>query len=503
VSARDVVEADDEEPRLGEQRRGQRDLRRGQGGAQTTRATGHGSAAGLRVQPSGQTRAHALNRWHEAENEAGRESDAHREQQHGCVDLKVQHRHVGRRHQRQESRERGACHGNRAHASKGTQDERLDDQQAHQLARRGAERQPHGDLGRALGTSGQEQVGDVDCGDRQHEPGHGEQHDHDDLRFFSTAVTGAGAVVEEEPSSQECVATRSAQGSAHHRKLHVARQRGQAEVGHPLGLLARHTGREPRRHVQPVIVAGVEPVPVGVEPCRAGHGQRREDLRRIQRRRAAEALGRDTHDSHRLPVHDDRRSNDGRVGAEACRPVGVAEDDHGMAALDAVVLRSEQTAQRRTEPESGEVGAGHENALGRRALPGKRHAGAEVAMSVDAREAQSRFALQILEEWVADYRCQPAAVARRLVSGPRARDAEVHQLLGSRHRKAAKEQALERREDGAVDADAERQRDHGDAGDEGTSQEAPDRVSDVMQEIASHDRTLTVKARASEAALCK
>ena len=53
----------------------------------------------------------------------------------------------------------------------------LDEELAHELAARGAERQPHGDLALAHEAARDEQVGDVGAGDEQHQADHAHQHD--------------------------------------------------------------------------------------------------------------------------------------------------------------------------------------------------------------------------------------------------------------------------------------------------------------------------------------
>ena len=68
------------------------------------------------------------------------------------------------------------------------------------------------------------------------------------------------------------------------------------------------------------------------------------------------------------------------VGSEARAPVAMAQHDHGMCALHAIVVWSEQAAECRADTEGGEVVAGHEHAFGVGGLPAACEVGAEVAM---------------------------------------------------------------------------------------------------------------------------
>ena len=110
-----------------------------------------------------------------------------------------------------------------------------------------------------------------------------------------------------------------------------------------------------------------EPVPAGIAKRLLGHRQRNEYPRTLQCGDSREAWRCDTDDRHGSAVDDERAVHDAGVGTEARTPEVVAQDDHRMPARNAIVLRTEQAADRRRDTEGGEVVPGDEKPAGFRA----------------------------------------------------------------------------------------------------------------------------------------
>ena len=76
-----------------------------------------------------------------------------------------------RRQQRRDERQRPARDDQAGDAAEHREHARLGEQLRDQLPAAGADRQPHGHLGRAARAAREQQVGDVRAGDQQHDPG--------------------------------------------------------------------------------------------------------------------------------------------------------------------------------------------------------------------------------------------------------------------------------------------------------------------------------------------
>ena len=170
-----------------------------------------------------------------------------------------------------------------------------------------------------------------------------------------------------------------------------------------------------------MVVPGRQPVPAGIAKRLFGHRERNEYSRTLQCGDSPEAWRCDTDDRHGSAVDDERAVHDAGVGAETCTPEFVAQDDNGMPARNAIVLRTEQAADFRRHTEGGEVVARDEKPAGFKAPALVR----DICTKARVRGQPEPVAfelLEIAEQRVAEDRVDaPAEILRRSRPGVRAR----------------------------------------------------------------------------------
>ena len=198
---------------------------------------------------------------------------------------------------------------------------------------------------------------------------------------------------------------------------------------------------------------------------RLAHRDRHVEHRRAAERGALEVARRDADDRVRLAVDDDVLLEHLRVGAELVRPVGVAEHRHELSADGLVVSRIEQATEGGPDAEHREVGTGdhHPGAVQRLVVVGD--VGPEQHVRREPAELRLR-SFEVAKHLVAEDRVAVAGRAAALASRVRARSADVDETLRFVHGERTQEHLVERREDGGIGADAEREGEHRDGRDE-------------------------------------
>ena len=132
-----------------------------------------------------------------------------------------------------------------------------------------------------------------------------------------------------------------------------------------------------------------------------------------------------------------------------------------MCACDAIVVRPEQPTQNWCDTKNREVVARDEQAFTFGRLTPEREIGAEIPMPCQS-QGGTLEPFEIAKERVAEDRVSATAIARRSRARLRTWRGDVDDLLRRRYRQTTQQQAFEDREDGGVDPDAERERQHGD-----------------------------------------
>ena len=189
------------------------------------------------------------------------------------------------------------------------------------------------------------------------------------------------------------------------------------------------------------------------------HGNRHEYVRFRAERGPVETPRGHPHDRHRMSIDDDRLVEYSRIGAEAIRPIVVAQHRHEILADGLVVPRIEQAAQGRSKAEHRKVGSGHEHSLSGRGLTGVRQVRSEAHMGRDPRES-ALGALEVTEHRVAEDLLAITRLAARGRARVGAGGAEVDELLRRFDRKGHQQDLIEERKDGGIRADSEAEREH-------------------------------------------
>ena len=179
VGGLEVLQAADEQPGAEQQQEAERDLRRDQPLAQEQRSAGAGDRADRVLQRRPRIRTAGAQRRQKPEDDAGQEGQAEREGEDAAVGRRLQSNRlaVGRARTRAAPWVSATATATPTHAADRRQHETLDQQLAHQLTARGAERQPDRDFLLPHEAARDQQVRDVGAGDQQHESDHAHQHD--------------------------------------------------------------------------------------------------------------------------------------------------------------------------------------------------------------------------------------------------------------------------------------------------------------------------------------
>src|ERR1019366_4829028 len=190
---------------------------------------------------------------------------------------------------------------------------------------------------------------------------------------------------------------------------------------------------------------------------------------------AGETRRGDAHYGHGVVVHQEFPPDDVPVGGETRHPIFVAQDDGGMAFVDAIVLLGrEHPADGGAHAERLEVVAGYEFGVDSLGLTAEAegNGGAEAAEHAGER---LRLFLEILVHRVR--RHARSAIASYVRPGGPDHD----ELFGLRHGQEAQHQLIDQGEDGGVGADAEGQRGHGDQGEQRAARQAAQGESEIEQ----------------------
>ena len=286
----------------------------------------------------------------------------------------------------------------------------------------GAKRRAHGDLTGARGRPREQQIGDVGAAQQQHEAHHAQQ-EHRRRRQIAPDDAGADRFDD------------------HAGALVLFRIREREPIGNDaqLGLrrLDRHAGLQARDHVE------------------GAGGAHRGDVRDLARQRPdlgrpgkLHVLGDDANHGVGLTVQAHETADNRGVAAESAAPHGFAEQHH--ARRRALVFGLERAAHNRDDLEDvEEVGAGALTLcrLDRTVRSGQQRAAAHA--SLHEGDALERPALQVP---VAHVQRRDAGLGRRRRALP-----QHHQPIGLAERQRPHQRRIGQRENGAVDADAERQ----------------------------------------------
>src|SRR5579862_4649667 len=88
------------------------------------------------------------------------------------------------------------------------------------------------------------------------------------------------------------------------------------------------------------------------------NGERQPEIRQVSRLDAAEWAFGDTHDLELLITHRYPASDGGGTGGEAASPEGVAQDGHGMASSERIVVRMDEPSEGGPDTQNLEAPAG-------------------------------------------------------------------------------------------------------------------------------------------------
>ena len=250
---------------------------------------------------------------------------------------------------------------------------------------------------------------------------------------------------------------------------------------------------EAREHVDPAAATVVHVVPVGcdlrLERDRHEQTRRRSDIE------AGKSALRDADHGQRIVVGGDGLADDRRIRAVAVAPVVVAEHRHIAHATDFVIVGGNDAPHRGAHTEHAEVGARDQFArhpLGRaihaqcdRHWTSCEHTGEDLRRRrwIGNRQADAweRGVVAAIDEVVAEVLVhrEREHVAAGVVAVVIARALEQHQLLGVLDRQAAQQYFVNQREDSGVGADAERDRQQSNRGEQGRAGEAANGVAKI------------------------
>ncbi len=303
------LERADHQAGADEEHHGQCDFRCHQRVARPVTFASVARAASAGLQGGRQVRPGELHRRQEAEQQAGEQRHANREEHDRSVDPDVLD--PGKPFGRHRNEEADACVGERQphDATRESQRHRLREQFAHDPAAAGAERRLHREfLLSPLGPD-EEQVGDIRTGDQEDDSDRAEQHP-EHAADVADDVGGERADIRAEPGFLEHLAgeTRRHGEPLEHRGDHARHVR--------VRLLDRHLGLQ-------ACDALIAEMPD--EDLRAVDAHRQDQLRILGEK--AEAGGKHADDLRRRPVDGDLAADDAGVAAKFALPVRMGQ--HG------------------------------------------------------------------------------------------------------------------------------------------------------------------------------
>lgn len=187
---------------------------------------------------------------------------------------------------------------------------------------------------------GEHQVGDVEAGREQQDPGHDQQEETGTHESASLGRKDLGLGQWKERHGLAAVAVRMALGELCGDRPHLAG-----------GLLQGDSRRQAAEQEQRAAAPRLEQA--GRAGDRLGGRERHPDLRAGEGVRTVIALGRHAHHLERPPVDPEGPAHGPRIAGEAFLPEIVAHHDHVPG--NAVLLGEEEAAEGGPEPESFEV----------------------------------------------------------------------------------------------------------------------------------------------------
>jgi hypothetical protein len=357
----------------------------------------------------------------EAEDDAGRETDRDEEPEDGRVHREldpIRLADVGNGAVEEPNPEDGERQAQRA-AKEGQQDA-FHEQLPDDAGAAGPERDANGHFARAVGGSGEQEVGDVGARDEQDEADgtHERQEHHSDRPAVEPLVerhqpgihplVGVGVLLLETPG----------------------------DAGH-LGLRLLHADARGEA-AEEVESAGIAALQVGV---------RHERLPHVGVVGKPVSFGHHTDDDAGDFVHPDSAADDRRIPAVPGLPESIAENDDRFGPR-LILSGAEVAAEHRAGAENAERVRRHPHAVG--ALGGVSAVADVHRLRLVRRKRGERARLRL-----------PVAVIGKrdthVVPRDRVARIEVHDLVGVVERQTAQEDRVDEREHGIVDADAERQ----------------------------------------------
>jgi hypothetical protein len=264
-----------------------------------------------------------------------------------------------------------------------------------------------------------------------------------------------------------------------------------------LRLLERHARLHPAEHVDPPAAPVVDVVPVRRDL--RFHHQRYANARGVADVEAVESRLRDADDRERIILQRDAAADDRRIGCETVLPVVVAENRDRAVATHLVVVRRDDAADRRSDPEHRKVSTGHHFARHALALPVDADVHRGGAAREQAREylrrrrgvldrlrnARERTTAGQIGEVVAEVLVHrerqhvAAGIAPEMI--PRA--VEQHELLGILDRQRPQQHFVDQRENGGIGADPQGDGQQRDEREQGRAAEAAPRVPEIPREM--------------------
>ncbi len=187
---------------------------------------------------------------------------------------------------------------------------------------------------------------------------------------------------------------------------------------------------------------------------------------------------------NRAPLIAERLSNGVSSATEAALPVAVTDDDDRVPIERAIVLARQKTSGMRPLAEDVEVLARHElhcSALGAPRLSRPRRP------QLHRGDRACRREFRATAQLVAKARgFGPAKTRRHLVRTMPLGDKEP---VGLSHRETAQNDGVQQREHGRRAADAQRERQDRDRGEDGTAAQQPEAEPDILKKVGEHGRT--------------
>jgi hypothetical protein len=432
-------EASQEESRADHQHEGKRDLGRDEPGEEAllTRARAFSAVAAGEVVE--EPRIGEVGRGSEAEEEAGDEGDAEREQEHAPVASHLLQPGKTRGHEPQERAGQGRGEQQGEPAPEDREQRALGEGLAHDAGPRRAERPPDRDLAVAGRGPGQEQAADVDAGDEEHDADRAQQ-EHE-----AAAVVADHLLVERDepqrPPRGGRVVDRVLLAQAAREDLEPGPRLVQGEPG-------LEPADRPRQH------------PLGAD---GGHGERRrveaggdehvgvvlEALARVPE------LG-GQHADHRVEVRVEPHRLAEHAGIGAVEPAPEAVADHrAFVETGAPIGPRERAAERGADAEHLEVAGAHAEGFDALGFLAAREVGVDRPGHGHVGE-HARALLQVFELGRGHPDVGEIEAGQVVLHG--------HELLRARVGERAQEHGVHDREERGVGADSDAEGEDGDGG---------------------------------------